>query len=172
MKKVLVVVDMQNDFVYGSLGSKEAQEVVPNVVAKVKEYVDNENYIVFTQDSHGENYMMTQEGKYLPVEHCIVNTNGWEIVPELQKYITSSVLKTSFGSITLADEIRNMDCEEIEFVGVCTDICVISNVLLMKTFFPEMPITVDAACCAGVTPDKHEAALEVMRSCQINVVNG
>ena len=166
--KLLIVVDMQNDFIDGSLGTGEAVKIVPAVVEKVKNF-DGE--VIFTQDTHGENYSDTQEGRKLPVRHCIENTEGWEIREELKPYIRTGWKKRSFGSIALAQMIAEMrDIESIELVGLCTDICVVSNALIIKAANPEIPLIVDSSCCAGVTPEKHEAALEVMRSCQVEVV--
>ena len=164
--KTLIVIDMQNDFVTGSLGTKEAQAIVPNVKRKIQEYANRGDQIIFTRDTHYSNYLRTQEGKMLPVEHCIHKTKGWEIVDGLEVPNCSHVNKTSFGW----DEWHEFDYEEIELIGVCTDICVISNALILKAQCPEAEITVDASCCAGVTPELHEAALKVMRSCQINVI--
>ena len=186
--KVLVVVDMQNDFIDGALGTSEAQAIVPNVVNKMKEHKNTDTIILFTKDTHWKNYLDTPEGKKLPVEHCIEGTEGWSINKEIHNefktggYATYSaedivngrIIKPTFGSydlIRVLDEI-NMASEitEIEFCGVCTDICVISNVLMTKAAFWDTPIIVDASCCAGVTPEKHAAALEVMKSCQIDVI--
>ncbi len=164
--KTLIVIDMQNDFVTGSLGTKEAQAIVPNVKKKIQEYVNRGDQIIFTRDTHYSNYLETQEGKMLPVEHCIYDTEGWEIVDELEVMNCIYVNKTSFGW----DGWLKLNYEEIELIGVCTDICVISNALILKAQFPEVKITVDASCCAGVTPGLHEAALKVMKSCQINVI--
>ena len=173
MGKVLVVVDMQKDFVDGALGSKEAVEIVDNVVNKINEF---EGTIFVTYDTHPDNYMETREGKYLPVPHCIKDTDGWKLNDKVQKALEGKeykeIYKPTFGSTKLTEEFT--DCEEnkveVTLIGLCTDICVISNALLLKATYPEMDITVDANCCAGVTPKKHEAALEVMRSCQINIV--
>ena len=164
--KTLIVIDMQNDFVTGSLGTKEAQAIVPNVKKKIQEYDNRGDQIIFTRDTHYSNYLETQEGKMLPVEHCIYDTEGWEIVDELEVMNCIYVNKTSFGW----DGWLKLNYEEIELIGVCTDICVISNALILKAQFPEVKITVDASCCAGVTPGLHEAALKVMKSCQINVI--
>lgn len=164
--KTLIVIDMQNDFVTGSLGTKEAQAIVPNVKKKIQEYVNRGDQIIFTRDTHYSNYLETQEGKMLPVEHCIYDTEGWEIVDELEVMNCIYVNKTSFGW----DGWLKLNYEEIELIGVCTDICVISNALILKAQFPEVKITVDASCCAGVTPGLHEAALKVMKSCQINMI--
>lgn len=164
--KTLIVVDMQNDFVTGSLGTKEAQAIVPNVKRKIQEYSDRGDRIIFTQDTHCHNYLDTQEGKMIPVEHCIYETEGWKIVDGLEVPNCIHINKTSFGW----DGWDELNYEEIELIGVCTDICVISNALILKAQFPEVKITVDASCCAGVTLELHEAALKVMRSCQINVI--
>lgn len=164
--KTLIVVDMQNDFVTGSLGTKEAQTIVSNVKRKIQEYADRGYQVIFTRDTHYSNYLETQEGKMLPVEHCIYETEGWNIVDGLEVPNSIHVNKTSFGW----DGWYELDFEEVELIGVCTDICVISNALILKAQFPEIKITVDASCCAGVTPELHKAALKVMRSCQINVI--
>lgn len=179
-KKILVVVDVQNDFVYGSLGSDEAVAVVPNIVKKVNEYRNNEDLIIFTKDEHSNNYLDTQEGKKLPIKHCISNTAGCEIIGELKVgehfRLEQIIRKNTFGyhwdhcpwiGIFKNDKPKF----EVEIIGVCTDICVVTNALCLKTEFPEVEITVDASCCAGTTPERHRAALEVMKSCQINVIN-
>ena len=169
MTKALIVVDMQNDFVTGSLGTPDAQEMLPRLVAKL-EAADTSTDIIFTQDTHKENYFETQEGKNLPVAHCIKNTAGWEIVPELQKFIPRAkavIEKKAFGSTRLPSLIKPY--EIVEFVGVCTDICVVSNALLVKAFYPEQVVAVDANCCAGTSPEMHRAALEVMRMCQCKI---
>lgn len=180
-KKVLIVIDVQNDFVYGSLGSNEAVAVVPNIVEKVNEYRNNSDLIIFTQDTHYNNYLDTQEGKKLPVEHCIRGTNGWEIVDEInykkfEKFNNFAVYRKStfgFDDWDWEERFNNTDDSllDIEIIGLCTDICVITNALLIKTYYPEAKITVDASCCAGSTPERHKAALDVMKSCQINVIN-
>ena len=175
--KILVVVDMQNDFIDGALGTPEAQAIVPNVAAKVAEYSNEDGIIIFTRDTHEENYLDTSEGKHLPVKHCIHQTHGWEISKDVYTPFYSYILdKPTFGSVELSGAIgralRNRGAwgvESIELCGVCTDICVISNALILKADYIEVPIIVDSSCCAGVTPAKHEAALEVMRSCQIDV---
>ena len=176
MSKLLVVVDMQNDFVTGSLGTKEAEAIVPNVVAKVQEYLDNGDDIVFTRDTHESNYLETQEGQNLPVEHCIRNTWGWQIVDELNGTLVDECPiynKKTFGSWELLDDNFHSDYDEIELVGLCTDICVISNALGLKAEQENghTIISVDAACCAGVTPEAHDHAIAVMKSCQIEVYN-
>lgn len=178
--KVLVVVDMQKDFVDGSLGSPEAQAIVPNVAAKVKQYAEMENAVIlYTRDTHPVQYMDTFEGKHLPVPHCIRGTDGWQIVPEvLVEGNTEIADKFTFGYYDIAGMInracgrhfKTTDVESIEVCGLCTDICVISNVMIIKASYDDVPIIVDSSCCAGVTPAKHEAALEVMRSCQVEVL--
>lgn len=175
MRKILVVVDMQKDFVDGALGTKEAVSIVPAVVNKIREY-DKENIFV-TRDTHQKDYLTTQEGRNLPVEHCIEGTPGWELNAAVAEAVKGAVIinKPTFGSTGLMHIIREISDKEeisIELIGLCTDICVVSNALLLKAAMPEVEISVDAACCAGVTPEKHEAALETMRSCQIQVSNG
>lgn len=174
-KKVLIVVDMQGDFVDGPLGTQEARGIVPNVIDKIIEYDLIGDSIIFTLDTHFANtYKDSQEGKFLPVEHCIRDTDGWHLQNDIyevlcNKFVEFTYLeKTTFGSMELMDDIP-LDTESIELVGVCTDICVVSNALILKACFPEIPIYVDASCCAGTTPEKHKVALEVMKSCQIYV---
>lgn len=174
MRKILLVIDMQNDFIDGALGTKEAEAIVNKVVDKIKSY--NVKDVFATLDTHGENYLETQEGKKLPIPHCIYPTEGWELHPNIRKLIFpfKYFYKTTFGSTILAEKMLKLsEAEpiEIEIVGLCTDICVISNALLIKAVLPEVPITVDASCCAGVTPESHRAALETMKMCQINVIN-
>ena len=166
MKKTLIVVDMQNDFVDGSLGTLEAQRIVENVKQKVKTYQQNGDEIIFTRDTHTEDYLNTNEGKHLPVEHCIKGTNGWEIVDGLEIPNAKYIDKPTFGWLNW----REQALEEVELVGLCTDICVVSNALIIKAMYPEIEITVDASCCAGVTPDTHKAAIETMKMCQINII--
>jgi len=174
MKNVLIVVDMQNDFVDGSLGTKEAVAIVDAVVKKVREF-DGE--VIFTRDTHYNNYMETQEGKNLPVAHCIKDTEGWQIIPQLAALCKEKNAKCydkpTFGCTVLAEDLKKQydlgEIASVELIGLCTDICVVSNALLVKAFMPEMQVSVDSACCAGVTPEKHDAALETMRSCQILV---
>lgn len=170
--KTLIVIDMQNDFIDGSLGTKEAVAIVSNVREKIKEYLKNGDEVIFTRDTHHEDYMETNEGKHLPVVHCIEETEGWEIRQELTEAVKESgskkvtvINKPSFGFTGWAD----FDFEEIEIVGLCTDICVVSNALILKALFPEISISVDPSCCAGVTPDSHKAALETMKMCQIQI---
>ena len=171
MRKILVVVDMQNDFIDGALGTAEAVAIVPKVAEKIKNF---DGTVLYTRDTHEENYMETQEGKNLPVSHCIRGTEGWQIRTELQQAGAMVVDKSTFGSRTLAEKLVEMNWEEaiesITLIGLCTDICVISNAFVIKAFLPETPIIVDAACCAGVTPESHERALEAMKVCQIAVV--
>lgn len=165
MKKLLVVVDMQRDFVTGALGTEEAKKIVP----RVKELVGNASEVVYTADTHGENYLETREGRFLPVPHCIKGTAGWEILPELYKQGAKIFEKPTFGSDALARYVKEGGYDEITFCGVCTDICVVSNALLVKAALPEAEVRAVASACAGVTPEKHLAALETMRSCQIVV---
>jgi len=172
--KLLVIVDMQKDFITGSLGTKEAQAIVPKVLEKIEKYIEEDWGIVFTQDTHYDDYLETQEGKKLPVVHCIDETEGWKICDELIGLYEDdcSYIKDTFGSVDLAEDIYcNGDITEVELIGLCTDICVISNALMIKSFRPELPITVDASCCAGVTPESHKNALAAMKMCQINIIN-
>jgi len=168
--KILVVIDMQNDFIDGALGTAEAVSIVPYVKETIKNF---DGKVLFTRDTHFENYMTTQEGKNLPVPHCIKGTDGWQIRPELDALRkTEAIDKPSFGSKDLVDVLKKeTEIESITFVGLCTDICVISNVMVVKTFFPEIPIIVDAKACAGVTPESHRNALNAMKVCQVKVVN-
>ena len=165
MKKTLIVVDMQKDFVDGSLGTKEAVGILENVKKKIEEYRKNGDEIIFTRDTHHENYLSTNEGKHLPVIHCIEGTPGWEIFDGIYVEGSEIIDKPCFG-YTGWDKYS---FEQVELIGLCTDICVISNALIIKAFFPEITVSVDSGCCAGVTPEKHEAALETMRSCQVEV---
>ena len=172
MRKILVVIDMQNDFIDGALGTPEAVGIVEAVKEKIRCYPPED--VIATMDTHGENYMDTQEGKYLPVPHCIKGTDGWQIREDIAGLLTGATVyeKPTFGSMDMAADLKAMSHQEpieIEMVGLCTDICVVSNALLLKAAMQEVKISVDAACCAGVTPEKHAAALETMRSCQIIV---
>ena len=172
MPDILVVVDMQNDFIDGALGTKEAVAIVPKVEEKIRNF---NGTVLFTRDTHENWYLETQEGKKLPVPHCIRDTEGWQIRRELDILRkTEPVDKETFGSTDLADDLVAMNIDDeiksITFVGLCTDICVISNALLVKAALPEVPIIVDAACCAGVTPESHENALKAMEMCQVEVV--
>lgn len=173
MRKLLIVIDMQNDFIDAALGTKEAISIVDAVKEKIRSY-PAEN-VIATMDTHGENYMDTQEGKYLPVPHCIRGTEGWKIRPDIEELLKEAKIyeKPTFGSVKMAADLKALSEKEeieLELIGLCTDICVASNALLLKAMMPEVKISVDPACCAGVTPEKHEAALETMRSCQIQVV--
>lgn len=167
--KTLIVIDMQNDFINGPLGTPEARAIVPKVKDKINEYRKSGGLIVFTRDTHRKDYLETNEGKHLPVEHCIAMTSGWKIIDGLSLRSDLFVNKRTFGYTGWEDFLY--DSTEIELVGVCTDICVVSNALIVKASFPEINITVDASCCAGTTPENHKAALQVMKSCQINVIN-
>lgn len=188
-RKLLIVVDMQHDFIFGSLGTEEAKNIVSNVIRKIKEF---DGIVIYTQDTHDEDYLQTQEGKNLPIKHCIKGTPGWEIPHEIfsagaskapTKHLLRVYDKPTFGCEELADAVRRYMrlCKEddfyqddniepeIEIIGLCTDICVVSNALLLKAFMPEIRITVDSSCCAGVTPETHQAAIETMKMCQINI---
>ncbi len=172
MRKILIVVDMQKDFVDGALGTAEAVAIVPAVVEKIKEYKKDDIFV--TRDTHQKDYLSTQEGRNLPVEHCIEGTPGWELDSKVEEAVSGAAIvnKPTFGSTALVDMVKKIAEKEdisIELIGLCTDICVVSNALLLKAAMPEVEISVDASCCAGVTPEKHEAALETMRSCQIQV---
>ena len=177
--KILVVIDMQNDFITGSLGTPEALAIVPNVKKKVREYIDNNDYIFYTRDTHCPTYLKSREGKKLPVEHCVYKTEGWQIPEELLPPFTyekaSIIDKPTFGSMKLVNDIKGLweyepGNTEIELVGLCTGICVASNALLLKAAcYEDAEISVDATCCACVTPETHEAALKTMEMCQINV---
>ena len=170
MSRLLVVVDMQRDFVDGALGTKEAYAIVPAVKKKAEEYRAAGDSIVFTLDTHGPDYLATQEGRKLPVVHCIKGTPGWELVGELQEFAGKRFEKGTFGSRELAEYVQEGGYSAVELVGLCTDICVISNAFLIKAFCPELPVQVDADCCAGVTPQSHENALTAMEMCQIEVI--
>lgn len=171
--KILVVVDMQNDFIDGALGTPEAQTIVPKVAAKIDEYKKAGRAVIYTRDSHKPNYLDTQEGKRLPVPHCIRGTKGWEIKDGLYREGCIIDDKPTFGSTALhlyiLTNYRNR-FDTIELVGLCTDICVISNAMMLKAHFPETRIVVDSSCCAGVTPESHTRALEAMKMCQIDIV--
>lgn len=173
MKKLLLVIDMQNDFIHGTLGTKEAIAILPRVINKVAHFEED---VIYTKDTHTADYKNTQEGRNLPVQHCVRGTDGWRLESTLEKLFLekgcTGVEKTTFGAKQLPALLERQypeGVEEIELVGLCTDICVISNALLLKAFFPEVKISVDAACCAGVTPESHRNALEAMRMCQIEI---
>ncbi|MCC8066576.1 MAG: cysteine hydrolase [Clostridiales bacterium] len=209
--KVLIAVDMQNDFIDGALGTKEAIAIVDNVRAKIDRYLENGDVVIYTRDTHTEDYLQSQEGRNLPVVHCVKGTPGWEISEKVYVDGCTVVDKPSFGSLTLPETLQDSvkkpermsdsvghsevtresvrhdvemnqneksghgeaideeNIESIELIGLCTDICVISNAMILKAAYPEVPITVDASCCAGVTPESHENALNAMRMCQIQV---
>lgn len=179
--KVLVVIDMQNDFIDGSLGTPEAVEIVPNVVEKIRAW---DGLVYATQDTHFANYLDTQEGRILPVPHCIQGTDGWKLEPSVRQALADGaaqnesvlyITKATFGSRDLAEILekrhREEPIEEIVLVGLCTDICVISNALVLKAFLPDVPVCVDAACCAGVYSQSHLNALEAMKMCHIKICN-
>ena len=177
MKKFLVVVDMQNDFIDGALGTPEAERIIPAVIEKIKSYPKEDVY--FTMDTHyAETYLRTEEGKNLPILHCISDTDGWELHKDILPLVDDFNIyeKHNFGSVPLAQELYGKcwfngdEFFEIELVGLCTDICVISNAILLKTFIPQAKISVDAHCCAGTTPERHYAAIETMKSCQIHII--
>lgn len=173
MQDILIVVDMQNDFIDGALGTPEAVAIVPKVAEKIRAF---QGRVFFTRDTHGADYLDTQEGRKLPVPHCVRGAAGWEIAPALAALGTEPPIdKVTFGSVELGERLRAADREipiqSVTLVGLCTDICVISNALLVKAFLPEAEIVVDAACCAGVTPERHRTALEAMKACQITIEN-
>lgn len=197
MKKVLVIVDMQNDFVDGALGTPEAQAIVPKVADYIRTHADKDTVLVFTKDTHDIDYMFTQEGKHLPVAHCIKDTYGWELAPAIQEalydvrdqyhsfdsyfpYITDHIVcKPSFGSLDLVNLLYVLDDDtgmqpgdvaEITLMGLCTDICIFANSVLAKTTLPEIPVRVVADCCAGVTPESHQRALDAMKMLQIEII--
>ena len=172
-EKILLIVDMQNDFIDGALGSQDAQKIVQNVVAKINAW---DGVVVATLDTHAENYLDTLEGKKLPVRHCIKDTAGWKLNTQVEAALKAKnakiVEKGTFGCVTLGKSLREWVGvpAEIQLCGLCTDICVVSNALLLRAEFPDTPMAVCADCCAGVTPEKHQAALNVMASCQIEVI--
>ena len=176
MKKILIAVDLQNDFIDGALGTKEAEAIVPAAAERIRECREEGAEIIATLDTHGEDYMQTREGKKLPVPHCIRGTEGWQLNPVIREALGDCTLveKPTFGSVRLPELVREKIGQEtdvtIELLGLCTDICVVSNALLLKAAFPETEIRVSSACCAGVTPEKHRAALETMASCQIDIL--
>lgn len=173
MKKLLVVVDMQIDFTSGALGTKEAIEILPNVKQKILHYQQHHDPIVFTKDTHEPDYLKTKEGEHLPIVHCIKGSTGWDFDPSIAPLTTSSLCfgKPSFGSVELATYIKDNQFDQIELIGLCTDICVLSNALLIKAFVPESTIIVDASCCAGVTKESHINALHAMKQCHITIIN-
>lgn len=175
--KVLVAVDMQNDFINGVLGTKEAEAIVPGVVEMIRKF---DGKIIATRDTHGEGYLSSEEGRHLPVPHCLKGTEGWEICSEVQEALLGKpghiiIDKPAFGSKELGEYVKKLDgtenpVEEITLIGLCTDICVISNALLLKAYLPEVPVRVVASCCAGVTPQSHDQALEAMKICQVEII--
>lgn len=175
--KVLVVVDMQNDFIDGALGTKEAEAIVPGVVEMIRDF---DGKVIATRDTHGEDYLDSEEGRHLPVPHCLKGTEGWEIRSEVQEALREkagymSIDKPAFGSVELGEYVKKLDetegpVKEITLIGLCTDICVISNALLLKAYLPEVPVRVESSCCAGVTPQSHSQALEAMKMCQVEIV--
>jgi len=172
-KDVLIVVDMQTDFIDGALGTPEAVAILPRVIKKIQGF---DGTVLFTRDTHKTDYLNTQEGENLPVAHCIEGTAGWAIHPDLLPYVSEKPIdKPTFGSVALAQKLKDWDSRgelgSVTLVGLCTDICVISNAMLLKAFLPETPIIVDAACCAGVSPESHEQALSAMKPCQIHIIN-
>lgn len=167
--KILIVVDMQRDFIDGSLGTNEAVLIVPHVIDKIKEYEKEGGTVIYTKDTHFEDYLNTREGRHLPVPHCIKGTPGHDIPSEILRGHELVFEKLTFGSVELVDYLSEIEFDEIELVGLCTDICVVSNALMIKAHFPERDVVVDSSCCAGVTPDTHEAALTTMKMCQITV---
>lgn len=169
--KTLIVIDMQNDFIDGPLGSPEAVAIVPRVQKKIEEYVAFGNNVIFTRDTHSSDYLNTNEGRHLPVVHCIRGTTGWCIHKDIQNQFGTVIIdKPTFGYTEWGAFSDLLYVDEVELVGVCTDICVVSNALILKAVYPEVNISVDASCCAGVTPESHMAALTTMKMCQINVI--
>lgn len=179
MKKITIVIDMQNDFLTGSLANPDAVSIIPSVLDQIK----NSDYVIYTRDTHDENYLETQEGKNLPVPHCVENTHGWQIVDELDPHNITDIKmwhivnKPTFGDVNIwmdmyfADLVNwNGDGVEVTFCGTCTDICVVSNALIVKSLYPELVVNVKADACSGLTTEKHKAALDVMNSCQINII--
>ncbi len=166
MKKTLIVEYMKNYLIYGPYGTLYALAIVGKVKYKIKSYQENHGEIIFTRDTHTKDYLNTNEGKHLPVEHCIAGTEGWRIADGLEIADAVYIDKPSFGYM----DWKHYNLEEVEIVGLCTDICVVSNALIIKATYPEINVTVDASCCAGVTPETHKAALETMKMCQVNVI--
>ena len=179
MKKITIVIDMQNDFLTGALANPDAVNIIPSVLDEIKKA----DYVMYTRDTHGENYLETQEGKNLPVPHCVEGTHGWQIVDELDPHNIADIKmwhivnKPTFGDVNIwmdmyfADLVNwNGEDVEVTFCGTCTDICVVSNAMIVKSLYPELVVNVKADACAGLTPEKHQAALDVMSSCQINII--
>lgn len=175
--KILLVVDMQYDFIKGKLGTEQARAIIDRVNKKIADYREAGYIIIFTRDTHYDNYLDTSEGKKLPVPHCKIGTEGWQIIPEIEVFRDDIIInKETFGSLELAELIKNkfdnasIEIEAIEIIGVCTDICVISNAIILKAKLPEIVIIVDSSCCAGVTPESHDNALKAMQMCQIEII--
>lgn len=170
MKKILVVVDMQNDFISGALGSRQAREITQRVARKIRTY---NGEVCYTMDTHTDDYLSTREGRYLPVAHCIEGTDGWQLCEEVRDALAEKdaacFIKHTFASDALAEYMKSEQPDEVELIGVCTDICVVSNALMLRAVLENAKIIVDSACCAGVTEEKHRAALAVMESCQIEI---
>lgn len=168
--RLLIVVDMQNDFVNGVLGTPEAKAIVPKVVERVnKANVENEQ-VMFTRDTHYNDYLTTKEGQWLNVPHCIKDTYGWEIIDELNPKYIKAFNKHSFASMTLASSLASRGLKCIEIIGLCTDICVLSTAVVLRSFFPDLEIIINSACCAGTTPEKHELALKTMQGLNITII--
>ena len=171
MDRAIIVVDMQNDFVFGELSTDEAREIIPRLVGKLEEVVREKSAdLIFTQDTHKDDYLSTQEGRNLPIVHCIKNTEGWEIISDLKRFTPFAkavIEKKTFGSTRLPSLIKPY--REVIFMGVCTDICIISNAMLVKSFYPELLVSVDAGCCAGTSPENHATALTAMKNCQCKI---
>ena len=179
MKKITIVIDMQNDFLTGALANPDAVNIIPSVLEQIK----SADYVMYTRDTHSENYLETQEGKNLPVPHCVIGTHGWQIVDELDPNNIADIKmwhivnKPTFGYVNIwmdmyFDDLVNWNGEAVEvtFCGTCTDICVVSNAMIVKSLYPELVVNVKADACAGLTPEKHQSALDVMSSCQINII--
>ncbi len=171
MDKAIIVIDMQNDFVFGELSTDEGRNIIPRLVEKLEKVVSEKSAdLIFTQDTHKDDYLSTQEGRNLPITHCIKNSEGWEIISDLKRFTTYAkavIEKKTFGSTRLPSLIKPY--KEVEFVGLCTDICIISNALLVKAFYPELIVSVDSKCCAGTTPEAHDIALTAMKNCQCKI---
>ena len=179
MKKITIVIDMQNDFLTGALANPDAVNIIPSVLEEIKKA----DYVMYTRDTHSKNYLETQEGKNLPVPHCIEGTHGWQVVDDLDPHNITDIKmwhivnKPTFGDVNIwmdmyfADLVNwNGEDVEVTFCGTCTDICVVSNAMIVKSLYPELVVNVKADACAGLTPEKHKAALDVMSSCQINII--
>ena len=174
MKKCLIVIDMQNDFITGALGTQEAERIVKGVCARIRSAAEAGEEVLVTMDTHTDGYLETQEGKNLPVPHCVKGTEGWELCPQVRSSLPEYAVrfeKPSFGSRELFEYVQRREYDRIEFCGLCTDICVISNAMGIKAFLPEAEILVNASCCAGVTPESHQCALRSMQACQIHIIH-